>query len=311
MSVKEIAVLLSFFSQTYYSAKAQCISGNCENGYGKFIYSDNTVYEGAFKNQKANGKGTCKFSSGNSYTGTFINDKMDGQGEITFSSGNKYVGGFKENKFHGYGEYQLASGSKYMGKFENGNLNGRAQYFYANGDKFEGLFKEGKRNGEGVLYFKKGGQLKGVWINDDFVSGSDKKNNSIQDTTLIILKKTASGIYEIPVRLNNVLDIDFIFDTGASEVFITPDVALTLIRTKKLTDADLLTDGRYMDANGDINEAARFKIRELQIGSHILKNVTAGISNSITGYCLLGLSALTQFEKATIDFDSNTLKLTK
>lgn len=42
------------------------------------------------------------------------------------------------------------------------------------------------------------------------------------------LKKDA-GVYTIPVRINNVLTLDFIIDSGASEVQVPADVAMTLL----------------------------------------------------------------------------------
>jgi hypothetical protein len=46
-----ILILLGFI------VKAQCISGNCDNGFGKYKYGNGATYEGYFKNSIENGKG--------------------------------------------------------------------------------------------------------------------------------------------------------------------------------------------------------------------------------------------------------------
>ena len=43
---------------------AQCIQGNCQEGFGVTIYQDYTTYIGRFDNFKANGYGTCYYTTG-------------------------------------------------------------------------------------------------------------------------------------------------------------------------------------------------------------------------------------------------------
>ena len=57
------------------------------------------------------------------------------------------------------------------------------------------------------------------------------------------------GVYEIPVIINGSLKLNFIFDAGASDVSISPDVALTLVRTGTVTDADFLGTETYKFAD--------------------------------------------------------------
>ncbi|MEO8859893.1 MAG: hypothetical protein ABI358_00595 [Ginsengibacter sp.] len=70
-----------------------------------------------------------------------------------------------------------------------------------------------------------------------------------------------NGVYEIPIILNDVLKINFKFDAGASDVSISPDVALTLIRTRTVT--------------GSIAKSIVFIIKEIQIADKKVKNVKA------------------------------------
>jgi len=53
-------------------------------------------------------------------------------------------------------------------------------------------------------------------------------------------------IYEVAVVINSSLKLNFIFDPGASDVSISPDVALTLIRTGTVTDKDFIGTKTYV-----------------------------------------------------------------
>lgn len=66
---------------------AQCIEGNCVNGKGKFLYSDQSIYEGSFLNKRANGYGICTYSNGNSYKGEWKNHTFEGKGILTLKNG--------------------------------------------------------------------------------------------------------------------------------------------------------------------------------------------------------------------------------
>lgn len=71
---------------------AQCIEGNCEDGEGKFIYKDKSIYEGTFVNKKANGFGICTYSNGNYYKGEWENHTFHGKGILTYNNGKTYSG---------------------------------------------------------------------------------------------------------------------------------------------------------------------------------------------------------------------------
>jgi predicted aspartyl protease len=63
---------------------------------------------------------------------------------------------------------------------------------------------------------------------------SAKKTDIISEdfSNTIKIVKTESGLIEVPVILNNVLRINFIFDSGASEVSISPYVAILYFAQK-------------------------------------------------------------------------------
>ncbi len=133
-----------------------------------------------------------------------------------------------------------------------------------------------------------------IILPDELTFGLDKKIN-------IVKVKKSNGVFSVPVELNGVLKIDFIFDSGASDVSISPDVALTLLKTGTIKKEDWLEGAYYKFADGSTAKSKRFKMSSIKIGNKIIKNVTCSISNSIDAPMLLGQSVLGKFGKYTFD----------
>jgi len=81
------------------ASEGTCIQGNCNNGYGIFIFNDGRVYEGQWK------KGL-----------------FDGMGKLIFISGSKYTGEFKKGLMHGYGKINFPNGSEKKCEVINGEI---------------------------------------------------------------------------------------------------------------------------------------------------------------------------------------------
>jgi len=133
-----------------------------------------------------------------------------------------------------------------------------------------------------------------IILPDELTFGKEKNIN-------IVKVKKSNGVYSVPVELNGVLKIDFIFDSGASDVSISPDVALTLLRTGTIKKEDWLEGAYYKFADGSTAKSKRFKLSSLKVGNKIIRNVTCSISNSIDAPMLLGQSVLSKFGKYTFD----------
>ncbi|MFZ1536213.1 MAG: retropepsin-like aspartic protease [Chromatiaceae bacterium] len=103
------------------------------------------------------------------------------------------------------------------------------------------------------------------------------------------------GVYHLPVKINDAIELKFVVDTGAADVLIPADVVLTLMRTGTISKSDFLGKGSYQMADGSLAEHANFNLRSLQIGSHLIRNIHASIG-SVEGSLLLGQSALEQLE---------------
>ncbi|MGE0635863.1 MAG: TIGR02281 family clan AA aspartic protease [Bacteroidia bacterium] len=141
----------------------------------------------------------------------------------------------------------------------------------------------------------------------NLIQGNYTTDNNNTSSDIIKLKKMAGGTYEIPVTLNGVLKINFIFDSGASDVSISPDVAATLIKTGTVKDSDFIGKQTYVFADGSSASSTVFIIRKIQIGNHEVTNIRASISGSIDAPMLLGQSVLERFGKITIDNVNQTL----
>lgn len=117
-----------------------------------------------------------------------------------------------------------------------------------------------------------------------------------------------AGTYNVPVRINDQITLNFVVDSGAGEVQIPSDVIFTLIRTGTISDADFLPSATYSLADGKTAEYERVSIKQLQVGDQILYNVVA-IVGKVEGVLLLGQSFLQRFTSWSINNGAHTLIL--
>ena len=97
--------LLFFVSFPLFSQETGCISGNCENDKGVYIYTNGFKYEGQFANGLREGRGKLITPDGETYDGMWAKDAFNGQGTYIWASGAKYTGEWKNGVRDGYGIY--------------------------------------------------------------------------------------------------------------------------------------------------------------------------------------------------------------
>ena len=139
-----------------------CISGNCDDGFGTYVWENGEKYTGAWLNMKRNGEGTNYFTSGAVYKGFWKNDMKNGIGTYTYkkeSIYDKYIGNFVDEKMTGKGELYYRDGSKYLGQF------------------YDNLFQ-----GEGSFWHADGTEEKGTWANDKLVAATGNTANNTTGT---------------------------------------------------------------------------------------------------------------------------------
>jgi clan AA aspartic protease (TIGR02281 family) len=118
----------------------------------------------------------------------------------------------------------------------------------------------------------------------------------------------AEGTYVVPVGINGAITLNFVVDTGASDVLLPVDVVLTLARAGTIAEGDYIRDEAYHHADGSTIKSFRFLLRQLQVGDQVLRNVPASIGDVHT-VPLLGQSFLSQFTSWTMDNDRHALVL--
>lgn len=106
------------FSQLY----AQCTSGDCVNGKGRWLYANGDRYIGEFVNGISHGRGAYYYANGDIYKGEFTNGERHGYGTMQWLNGDKYIGEYHKGVRQGDGTYYFGDGREQKGRFFAGKL---------------------------------------------------------------------------------------------------------------------------------------------------------------------------------------------
>ncbi len=152
-------------------AYADCVSGDCNNGTGKFEYADGGVYEGSFKDGWREGHGKYTWAGKDRYEGNWTHGNQDGDGSYFNADGSIEFTGRWQN-----GQRLAAENAENKNVSDNPDTNngcisgncvdGTGVYLLPTGDRYEGSFKDGKRGGPGTYLWKDGSKYTGNWEND-------------------------------------------------------------------------------------------------------------------------------------------------
>lgn len=203
-----LLLLVSMLSLT--RSDAQCISGDCRNGRGIYVYPSGAKYIGEFKDGEIHGVGTCYYTNGSKYQGEWQHRYPHGKGTKVYEDGFKYTGKWLKGKpvdddgnflveyvvvkkeetedindiqsgclagdcQNGQGTFAYPDGSKYDGQFQEGKLKGLGTWYFTNGDKYVGAFDNNFPNGKGVLYAADGATTSGLWQDGEYVGTGEIK----------------------------------------------------------------------------------------------------------------------------------------
>lgn len=145
-----------------------CVSGDCENGWGVYIYEDGSLHAGYWKNGLQHYFGAKFWSSGDFYFGIYNNGdrKTRRQGFYVFKDRTikTYVqptkfytsGCIEGNCDNGFGTYIWPNGDLHTGFWKNGNQHYIGLKFWHDNDFFLGVYKNGKRQKRGLYVFEDG-----------------------------------------------------------------------------------------------------------------------------------------------------------
>ncbi|MBI5916265.1 MAG: caspase family protein [Bacteroidetes bacterium] len=195
--MKHLAVL-TFFTVLSQAVFSQCISGDCKNGTGIYLYPSGAKYIGQFKDGEIHGIGTCYYTDGSTYRGEWAHRFQEGNGIKTLADGRTWEGIWKmglpidtdgqpiANLFpekepevqsgclagnceNGEGTFAYPGGSKYEGQFKENKPNGQGTFTYTNGDRYAGNFQNGLKHGKGTFYYADNTQTSGEWREGEYL----------------------------------------------------------------------------------------------------------------------------------------------
>jgi predicted aspartyl protease len=119
--------------------------------------------------------------------------------------------------------------------------------------------------------------------------------------------KKVSGVYKVPVQLNDAVVVSLILDSGAADMMLSPKVANILLRNGTLTEDDFLPGQVYRLADGSRKKHMRARLQSVTLGNRTFRNVTFSISGSDDSPMLLGQSLLERLGKYTIDYHNGVM----
>jgi hypothetical protein len=123
----------------------------------------------------------------------------------------------------------------------------------------------------------------------------------------IPLRRKGSS-YLVPVAVNGLPPMPFVLDSGADTVSLPAEVVFTLLRTGTLQSSDFIGNTTVVMADGRELPSFTFKIRELRVGQHVIRNAVGSLNRFGTDP-LLGGSFLSRFASWTIDNQRGALVL--
>jgi clan AA aspartic protease (TIGR02281 family) len=129
---------------------------------------------------------------------------------------------------------------------------------------------------------------------------------ALSSTRLAVRMQKAGGTYVVPVLINNAISLNFVVDSGAADVSIPADVAMTLMRTGTLAKSDFIGHQTYVLADGRKMPSAIFRIRSLKVGDKVVENVRANVA-PVKGSLLLGQSFLGRLKSWSVDNQRHAL----
>jgi predicted aspartyl protease len=146
---------------------------------------------------------------------------------------------------------------------------------------------------------------------DQYLRSPDKvtSSSSLSGATLIPVK-AKGGTYVVPVLINKTITLNFVIDSGASDVSIPADVVLTLVRSGTLQRSDFIGTQTYKLADGSTVPSTTFRIRSLTMNNVVVENVKGSIA-PVAGELLLGQSFLSHFKSWSIDNAKQALVLSQ
>ena len=136
-------------------------------------------------------------------------------------------------------------------------------------------------------------------------SGMKEENVVMHEIPII---KQSSKTYQIKASIND-LPMDFILDTGCSDISISSVESDFMLKNGYLKESDFKGKTRYTNATGEVHTAKEILIREIKLGDLTLHNLKASVIPNQKAPLLLGQNVLTKFGKVEIDHKNQILRI--
>ena len=137
-----------------------------------------------------------------------------------------------------------------------------------------------------------------------------EETNDKNDERVVEIPFTkAGGVTKVDCTIND-LPLNFIFDTGASDVTISQVEANFMYKNGYLDSRDIVGKKTYQVATGAIAVGTTIILKEIEFGGLILRDVRASVVESQNAPLLLGQTVLQRLGKIEIDNTQRILKIT-
>ena len=139
-----------------------------------------------------------------------------------------------------------------------------------------------------------------------------KGENTSESTTERIVEipfTKSGGVTKVDCTINN-LPLNFIFDTGASDVTISQVEANFMYKNGYLDSRDIVGKKTYQVATGAIAVGTTIILKQIEFGGLILRDVRASVVETQNAPLLLGQTVLQRLGKIEIDNTQRVLKIT-
>ncbi len=135
------------------------------------------------------------------------------------------------------------------------------------------------------------------------------KQNHGEERVVEIPFTTSNGVTKVDCTING-LPLNFVFDTGASDVTISQTEASFMFKNGYLSQRDIIGKQRYQTADGSISVGTTFILNHINFGGLELTGIRASVVDNQKAPLLLGQTVLKRLGKIEIDNERRVLKIT-
>lgn len=147
---------------------------------------------------------------------------------------------------------------------------------------------------------------------EDEIGGKSKSSSDLSGGNVVMhevpIVKQSGKTYLIKASINE-LPMDFILDTGCSDISISSVESEFMLKNGYLKESDFKGTTRYTNATGEVHTAKEILIREIKLGDLTLHNLKASVIPNQKAPLLLGQNVLTKFGKVEIDHKNQMLRI--